>query len=142
VRRFNGWTGKSQGTVNYQRIPAQRLLLPKPPVWRTGIGLRRVYTLLQSLDAADNGSGGGANAATYDLPSDVVNAHRLDRFGFVPIWIHTVNSQKRASFFGGENDGVTFPGDNNGLNDHVDRVPASFKQKLAAADDARKKWRQ
>jgi hypothetical protein len=107
VRRFNGWTGKSQGTVNYQRIPAQRLLLPKPPVWRTGIGLRRVYTLLQSLDAADNGSGGGANAATYDLP---IGCRECSSSG--PIRVRT-NMDSHGKFteagvFGGENDGVTF----------------------------------
>jgi hypothetical protein len=116
------------------------------PVLENGVDLRRVYTLpSKSLDAADNGNGNNgpqhsAQAAANLLrpsKSDVVNAHRLDRFGFITNMDSHGKIHEADVFFGGENDGVAF-NDNEHMN-HADRVPTF--QEAMTTERRTKKWK-
>jgi hypothetical protein len=117
--------------------------LNSAPVLENGVDLRRVYTLpSKSLDAADNGNG-AAQAADLLRPSksDVVNAHRLDRFGFITNMDSHGKIHEADVFFGGENDGGTYNdnGNDNGLNNDVDRVP-TFQEAMTTKRRT-KKWK-
>lgn len=140
----NGTTASHKQTAESNR---SRSATAATPVLENGVDLRRVYTLpSKSLDAADSGKNGshnnGAHAAALLRPSksDVVNAHRLDRFGFITNMDSHGKIHEADVFFGGENDGTTYNDVVIGsVNNHVDRIPTF--QEAATTERRTKKWK-
>jgi hypothetical protein len=110
--------------------------------------LRRVYTLpSKSLDAAENGGSGHNENADLLRPSksDVVNAHRLDRFGFITNMDAHGKIHEADDFFGADgengdgNGGKYGENDNQNANAHVDRIPTF--QEAQTTERRTKKWK-